>query len=204
MRHLQLEKLMKVIKKVAVVLGAISSMSAYSGGSVDLSLSNDAVRLGYDAAMVDSGAHFNVNGLHHIDDGDMAAVGFHVVGQRDASSPFYVGLGGQIMASQYNHKEKDKDNKKYFSVGLGIGGFMRYNFPFHEPLGISTHVYYSPRVITFADSKSMLDADIKIQYSVIPSAHAYVGYRYNATELEKLKDWSVIDDGLHVGVRLNF
>lgn len=195
---------MKVMKKIALVLGVLGSMSAYSGGSVDLSLSNDAVRLGYDAVMINSGAHFNANGLHHIDDGDMAAVGFHVVGQRDASSPFYVGLGGQLMASQYNYKQADKHDKKYFSLGLGIGGFVRYSFPFHQPLSVSTQLYYSPRVITFIDAKSMLDAELKIQYSVIPSAHAYVGYRYSASEIETLKDWSIIDDGLHVGVRLNF
>lgn len=185
-----------------LLLGVTGSLVTQAGGSIDLSLSNDAVRLGYDAALVSSEAHISMSALHHINDGENLNIGFHIVGQKDASSPLYVGVGGQIMGS-YLHKNKEF-KKDYAALGLGVGGFVRYNFPFHQPLGVTTQIYYAPEVITFFDGKSMLDADLRLQYSVIPSAHIYVGYRYNAFEQKKVNTWRTVDKAFHIGFRLNF
>ncbi len=192
---------MKLRNILTLILGLSSVSIAQAGGSLDLSLSDDAVRLGYDAALVSSEAHVSVSALHHIDDGDTVMAGFNVVGQRDASSPLYVGVGGQIMGAHYKTKNPDK---RYAALGLGVGGFLRYSFPFHRPLGIDTHVYYAPQVISFADAKNIVDASIKLRYSVIPSAHVYLGYRYNGFEVKQLKKWGVVDRGLNIGFRLNF
>lgn len=194
---------MNLFKKQALLLLAFIGLSAHAGGSLDLSLSNDAVRLGYDAALIGSESHISMNALHHIDSGDNASVGFHIVGQKDVSSPLFVGIGGQVMGSHYRYKS-DEEKKDYTSLGLGVGAFVRYNLPSHPPLGISTHFYYSPAVITFSDGKSMLDADLRLQYSVIPSAHVYIGYRYNAFQVKKIDKWYAVDKGFHLGLRLNF
>lgn len=193
---------MKLRNTTTLILGFIFTTLTQAGGSLDLSLSNDAARLGYDAALVSSEAHVSVSALHHVEDGDALTLGFNVVGQRDASSPLYVGVGGQIMGSHY--KSDKPDDKRYAALGLGVGGFLRYSFPFHRPLGIDTHAYYAPKVITFADAKAIIDASIKLRYSVIPSAHVYIGYRYNGFEVKDLKKWGVVDKGLNVGFRLNF
>lgn len=180
-------------RATAMAAALIASASSMAGGSLDLSLSNDAVRLGYDATKRGTGLHMAISGLYHVDRGGMFGAGVHVVDLSAPNSPIYVGVGARLMAITASD---------YVGMGLGIGGFLRYRFPALPELSVAPYLYYAPPVVTFMDAKgqSMLDTDLRLQYDIIPSARAYLGVRYSGT-IEKN---GATDDGVHLGVTLDF
>jgi len=206
---------MKTIKNILagalVAATGVMSQSVFAGGSIDLSLSDDTVRMEYDATKAGSGLHVSLVGQHHADLGDMAAVGLHVVDVRNANSDLYIGVGGKMYV--YNAKlEKGDVYKKednHTGGALGIGGFLRYNIPQTDGLSVATYLYYAPEVVSFNSTEGLTDFDLRVQYAIIPTARVYAGYRYNHVNLVESKSDSNVDSaelaqGLHAGLKIDF
>lgn len=184
-----------------LVMGAMSVSTAYAGGTIDLSLSNDTFRAGFDATRVGSGVHVNAAWLHDEDKGEMGTVGFHIVETKPRNRNIYIGIGGNVNYAHLHKVEKD-------TGAVGVGGFFRYQLPVNADLGVAGHLYYAPKVLSFADTENMVNTDLRLQYSLIPSARFFVGYRYVAYRLEDSNKWGKkrykIGDGLHLGLSLDF
>jgi hypothetical protein len=186
---------MKALKVLFSGLLLSISMQSLAGGSVDLSLSNDAARMAYDAAKVGSGLHISASIMHHEDDNDLLALGMHVVDVRKPNSPLYMGIGGKVFA----FKSGDVDGG-----GLGVGGFFSYQIPQVSDLSTAGYLYYAPSVVSFNDIENLTDADIRIQYGLLPTARVYMGYRYSSAMIEKIKKTVMLDQGVHFGLKVDF
>ena len=88
--------------------------------------------------------------------------------------------------------------------GVGLGGFFRYRLPGVPEVSVAGYGYYAPPVISFSDADNIFDADLRLQYSLIPTARVYVGYRYTGIKIEDVSDRFELGDGAHVGLRLDF
>lgn len=186
---------MKSLTLICSSLLLAASMNATAGGSIDLSLANDSARFEYDAAKVGSGLHVSASIMHHEDDGDLASLGMHVVDIREPNSPLYIGVGGRI----FGYVSGDYDG-----AALGVGGFARYNIPRAAGLSLAGYAYYAPSVVSFGDTKSLLDSDIRIQYALLPTARVYTGYRYSEVNIEQINDEIVLEQGVHFGLKVDF
>lgn len=179
----------------ALVLGAALIPAVQAGGSLDLSLANDDFRIAFDATQANSGVHVNAAWLHHETDGDMVSGGLHVVDVRPASRNLYVGIGATLHLI----------NTDWFdAAALGVGGFFRYAFPAQRDLAVAGYLYYAPSVLAFSDAKNLINSDVRLQYSVIPSARLFVGYRYVGVGLEGTNKRYELGDGLHAGLSIDF
>lgn len=186
------------MKAIKVLFGAVASIfaaQAVAGGSLDLSLSNDAARIEYDAAKVGSGLHVSASLQHHENDGDMIGLGAHVVDVREPNSPLYIGVGGKV----YLFKEDDFDGG-----ALAVGGFLRYQFPQVPDLSIAGYTYYAPKVVSFNETENLLDSDVRIQFSLLPTARVYTGYRYSRVKIEDVKGNVELEQGIHFGLKVDF
>lgn len=179
------------------LLGVITSWSAvsFAGGSLDLNLSNDAIRAAYDATQSNSGLHINTSVLHHMDDGDLIGVGVHAVDVRKGTEEAVIGVGAKVFG--FVAEEVD-------GAAIGVGGFFRYNMPFNRDLSAAGYAYYAPSVVSFADTENMLISDWRAQFSVIPNARIYAGYRYNSIKLEDIDKRYKLANGFHLGMTLDF
>lgn len=186
---------MKALKVIFSGLLLSASMNALAGGSIDLSLSNDTARLEYDATKVGSGLHVTGSIQHHEDDGDLIALGMHVVDVRQPNSPLYLGVGGKL----FGFKEDDFDG-----AALGVGGFFSYQIPRVPSLSTAGYVYYAPEVVSFGDTENLIDSDLRIQYSLLPTARVYLGYRYSSFKVEDVSKTFVLDEGFHFGLKVDF
>lgn len=190
---------MKVVVRTLAGLmamaGAAVATPAIAGGSLDLSLANDAVRAAYDGTRAGSGLHVNVSGLHHMDDGDLVGAGVHVVDIRKSDTSLYIGVGMKAFA--YSTEDFD-------GGALGVGGFLRAAMPFNPDVSLAGYLYYAPPVVSFGDTDNMLISDARVQYAVIPTARIYAGYRYNGIRLEGIKDRYELGEGGHLGLTLDF
>ena len=189
---------MSQLKKLTAASLVMAAATVQAGGSLDLSISDESVRASYDATKVGSGLHVSLDVLHHSDDGDMASVGAHVVDVRDSGSDLYIGVGGKAYGFA------TRGVKDYSGGGVGLGGFFRYRIPQVPELSVAGYGYYAPPVISISDAENLVDTDIRVQYSLIPTARVYVGYRYTGIKLEKVKDRFELGDGAHLGLKIDF
>jgi len=183
------------VLRTVTLSALVATPAAFAGGSLDISLADDAARLGWDAAHLRNGLHFNAALLHETDEGDMLNGGVHVVDVSNVQSDLYIGAGANLYGFT---------NSDYNGGAVGVGGFFRYNFPFNRNFGASGHAYYAPPVVSFADIENMIDADIRLQYNLIPSAHLYTGFRMTSLQFEGRDGRFKLGEGLHFGLRLDF
>ena len=175
-------------------IAAITS-PAMAGGSLDISLADTTARVGWDATRMDTGMHLNLAALHESDQGDVISGGVHVVDVRNPNSDLYIGVG----ANAYGIFTDDNDG-----AAIGVGGFARYNFPFNRNFGVSGHAYYAPPVVSFSDVNNFVDADVRLVFNILPTAHLYSGFRMTSVSFDDQSGRHKIGDGLHLGLKLNF
>lgn len=183
---------------LSVCAASCVSVSAMAGGSLDLSLSDDAVRAAYDAAQAGSGLHISLDALHHSTDGDIGSLGVHVVDVRNNNSDLYIGVGGKAYGF------KTRGDFDVSGGGIGLGGFFRYRIPPAPEVSIASYLYYAPPVVSFGDAENLFDFDLRAQYSIIPTARVYLGYRYTGISIENVSDRVELGDGFHVGLKIDF
>ena len=176
-------------------LALVSCAAATAGGSLDLSLASDAVRMEYDATKVGSGLHISLAGMHHEEDGDLLSVAVHVVDVREPDSPLYLGIGGRLFAYKIPQHE---------SGALGVGGFFRYQITAVPGLSVAGYGYYAPSVVSFNDTERLVDADVRVQYGLLPTARVYMGYRYSAVDIENYRNSITLEEGIHFGLKVDF
>lgn len=187
-----------VVKKTLAVLGlgvALAAPAVQAGGSLDLSLSNDDFRFAWDATQANSGLHLNLAWLHHEDDGDMLEAGVHVVDVRPGKRNLYIGIGAKLHAV---------DTDWFDAGGVGVGGFFRYAFPANRDVSLAGYGYYAPSVLSFSDADNIINADLRLQYSMIPTARLFVGYRYVGIRLDGGGSRYELGDGVHAGLSIDF
>jgi hypothetical protein len=186
---------MKAIKVLFSSLLLSISVQSIAGGSIDISLANDSARLAYDATKVGSGLHISASAMHHEEDGDLIALGLHVVDVRKPNSPLYIGVGARI----FGFKNGDVDGG-----ALGVGGFYRFKFTQVPGLSTAGYIYYAPSVVSFDSTENLMDADVRIQYALLPTARVYTGYRYSRYKLEDVNKVFMLEEGLHFGLKVDF
>jgi len=189
---------MSQFKNLMAASALFAAATVQAGGSLDLSLSDETVRAAYDATKVGSGLHISMDFLHHTDDGEMVSLGAHVVDVRDSSSNLYIGVGGKAYGF------RTRGDEEYSGGGVGLGGFFRYRLPQAQAVSIAGYVYYAPPVVSVADAENLIDTDVRLQYALIPTARAYVGYRYTGIRLEDVNDRFELGDGAHLGLKIDF
>ena len=186
----------KNISKTALVSSTLlAGQFAYAGGSMDISLSEDTARIAFDAAKMGSGLHLAFAAQHHMDDGDIFSIGTHVVDVRDNQKDLYIGIG----ANTYGVFTDVEDG-----AALGVGGFIRYNFPDQKDWSLAGYSYYAPAVTSFSGIDNLFDFDIRLQFAVIPTARVFTGYRYTSISFEDASGNYKLGDGLHLGIKLDF
>ena len=98
----------------------------------------------------------------------------------------------------------------YFLIGdvdggaLGVGGFYRYQISQVRGLSTAGYVYYAPSVVSFNDTENLSDADVRIQYALLPTARVYMGYRYSSFKLDGVRKVFMLEEGLHFGLKVDF
>lgn len=164
------------------------------GDSLDVDFNQDAFRGAYTLSREAQGIEFDFGWLHSSDDGDVGFAGFHVLGLTGPSTrPIQAGVGGKVFVAD------DVDS----GVAVGLGGYVRYRFQKLERLELGGALYYAPDVLSFSDATKYFEVSVQASYLVHERAAVLLGLRSVTAEFENGMK-SHVDDGIHVGVRLNF
>lgn len=181
------------LQNLLAPIGLLLSTNVFAGGTLDLSINDDTAALEYDATRMGSPMHISAGILHHEEDGNLISFGLNAVDVRDQKSSLRIGVGGKI----YGYFTDESD-----SGAMGIGGFARYTPPELNGLGFSGHAYYAPGVLSFSSTENMVDAAVRVEYMLLPTAMVYLGYRFVEAQDDNL-DLELVNNA-HFGLRINF
>jgi hypothetical protein len=86
---------------------------------------------------------------------------------------------------------------------IAPGGQLEARFPGYERVGFSIYGYYGPEVLSFGEFDEYYEVGIGVDYQLLKNASMYLGYRNVNVKIEDGPKLTA-DNGLHVGLRLEF
>lgn len=186
------------LRSMAMAGALLAATGTAGAGTLDLNLSNDAVRFGASQAVTDTGLEADGDWLHHTDHGDVLGAGLHLV---DEAAPgrgaLTLGVGGKLF--YVNGDESDFDG-----AAVAIGGRFRYTWPTFNRFGIGGQLYHAPSVTSGGDVDRYTEGAVRAEYLVLRNANAYLGLRAVRVGVEPSDDTETFESGLHAGIRLSF
>lgn len=187
---------------LAGLLAGLATLPVHAG-QLDLNLNDDAAYAQFGWA-INQGQPGTLNGeaglYYTTDDVYVGNIGIMVVGETGSSdNPVEAGVGVKALGV---HRDNNRDD--FDSVGMAPGLALRYYPAAVNRLVIGGRVHYAPDVVTFGDADSLLEAQARVEYQIIPQAFAYVGYRHLEAEPENGAEDIELDEGGHVGIRILF
>ncbi|MFP4131424.1 MAG: YfaZ family outer membrane protein [Thiohalospira sp.] len=192
------------MRRIALA-GLLSGLAALpvQAGQLDLNLNDDAAyaQFGWAINQDQPGDLNGEAGLYYTtDDVYVGNVGLMVVGETGSSdNPLEAGVGVKALGVHMDDNRDDFD-----SVGLAPGLALRYYPAAVNRLVVGGRVHYAPNVVSFGDADSLLEAQARVEYQIIPQAFAYLGYRHMEAEPEGGGKDITLDEGGHLGVRILF
>ncbi len=182
------------MRRVILFLTAFATSFAFAGGSFDLSINDDTVRLEHDATRVGTGAHITAGFLYREDQGYLASIGFNAVDGESTNSELIGGMGAKLFFYEIDEE---------VAVSVGLGGFARYYPIEFGGVGLEGSYYYSPDVISFNETSSFYELSARIGFRVLPQSTVFLGIHNVEAEFEEYGDQDLVRAGV-VGFRINY
>ena len=192
--------LISAIRPLVIAATGMFASAVATADVFDISVNNDAAQLSYSyAGDVDiesdsSGAQFGL--LFNDDDAWMLSGKLVVPSANDTG----IQLSPGIKISASNADEIDSD----INLAIAIGGRISSLLATQLPLRAYGEVFIAPSITAFNDIEDIVDINLGIEYQPANNASFYAGFRRVEIEIEDTNDDVEIDDGLHIGVKLNF
>jgi hypothetical protein len=178
------------------VLSLLTFSAAASADMFDINLRDTSAQLQY-KALLGGGrekSEFHMGVLYTNTNNLLGDMGIMVKNEVGGDAPgLSVGVGIKALAVRV---------KPATASALALGGLVRYS-PYASRIGVVGLVYLSPNITTFGDADRYLETGVSLEYEVMPEAVTYLGYRRIAFTTKSGTD-ALLDEGVHVGLRLRF
>ena len=191
-----------LLRHIFAIFLSFTSASALAD-ALDVNLSNDVAEFQYIATMGNMGqgkSEGHAGFLYNDADNAMGDVGLLVMNTGDSAAIASLGVGIKAVAAKI-----ERNN----SMALAIGGQIRITPADDKKFGIVGQVYYAPDIVTFGDAENFVQTGVRVEYEIMQQAAVYVGYRKIKFDINVLPApvsavGVVLDEGVHVGVRIAF
>ena len=192
---------------VALSLLSVSTMATVSttalADTIDINLRDTSAQFQYKSSMGRDALgknEFHLGVLYANKNNLLSDFGVVVKDELGGNAPgFSVGVGIKGLVAKVKGDNPTTSN----ASALALGGLVRYSPPEIPRLGIVGQVYLSPNIVTFGDADRYAEAVAQMEYEVIPQSAVYLGYRRIAFGL-KAHPYTVLDEGVYLGVRISF
>lgn len=190
------------MKRVLAVLCLGLAATAARAESLDINLSDQALRGTFSGPL--SAIFPRLNGLY-----DMGVL----LGEEDSRN-FTQAHGGLLVTGDAGARQANVtaglggrlavlDVEEVTGGALALGGMIEARLPAFNRIGAILYVYGAPKASAFGDLEGYLEYALGVDYQVLRDASLYVGYRQLKVDVKDVGDFTV-DNGWHLGLRLNF
>ena len=206
---------MKKLITMAVLL--IAPVSVSWASALDLSLSDQSAnlvyvlsedplnrnrtRFGNGGTELGLGVFLNENddNLYHV---SLTARGY----QTGRTSQYQFGaavklVGGDFTATDEITAEEQNQTAGAFALGFQFGLLIKPRI--FNPVDFTVGGFYAPSITSFADAERYTELTARLQLEIIPSARAFVGYRFIRIDTEDFTN-TRLDRNAHFGVSFSF
>ena len=188
-------------KLIAASVLLFASTGVFAGG-LDLALSDETANLAFlfnPPGVEVSHAQVGIGVLYNDADDLLFHASVLALGPGRYDGRFFrLGAGVKIYAG-------DLDGLDETIGALAIGG--RLGIPIvrdnANPVDAVVEGYFAPGITSAGDTESLMEWAARIQVEIVPSARAYLGYRFVEADVEDIGDVE-IDDNFHVGISIDF
>ncbi len=118
-------------------------------------------------------------------------------------------LTGEFQAGEYRYAAGVGARAVYVGQdhdsggALAVGGMAEFPIPELPDFGFSVYGYFAPEFTSLGELDEYLEFAPSVDYRLNPDTAVYLGYRYIRYDLGTRNDLTA-DDGVHIGIRLQF
>lgn len=183
---------------------AVSLLVALSGASqaseVEIAVSDEMAELLYaerNATDSGQGSRFGGSFLYN-EERDLMGTLFLQVSNRAPGrwQPVSIGVGAKLYGVNLDRADETV-------AALGLGGEVGIGIPASIPVTLVLQGHISPTIVTSGDARRITDGMVRLEAEVTRGAFAFLGYRRIKVHSNHFRD-TLVDDGLHAGLRLQF
>ncbi|NND59196.1 MAG: hypothetical protein HKN49_02925 [Gammaproteobacteria bacterium] len=191
-----------VWRALAIMAGSVMCGPALAT-ALDLNLNDDAARLTYASLLADGQLEFDLGWLHHQQRGELLSLSLGRIGEAGGGTQsITAGIGGRVYLVEPDLPVIPGFDADQRGALLGVGGFFRMKLAEYDRIGFAGHGYYAPDVLAFGDAEDLVEIELRLTYSILRDADIYVGARYLKAGFDDIE--VNMDNGLHIGLRLEF
>ena len=203
----------KALAGLALLLGTGCLLPVARAAGIDLSLSNETANL---AILINprqlyegSGSELAIGGFVSEDDDRLLHVSLMARGYRPTAQSGYAlaagikVVGGDVAVEPERVVAGGEDSERVGAVALGLqADFPVFGSP-RNPVDFGLEAFFAPSIASFSDAEQFSEFGLRLQIEIIPTAHAYVGYRRMGFDTNDYDDLR-LDRGVHVGLKITF
>lgn len=186
---------MKLRALIAAVICGIASQAHAT--TVDVALSDDNARFSlssFVSGFSEGRTIMNTSYFYNTDNDNIVDVGLHMIDVVGSKTPgLQVGVGFQ---AYYSHLTDHK------GLALSLGGIISYRAPQLQRVNFVLHGHHAPSITSYMDTDKLSEYGVSIEYSLLPQADVYIGYR--SIEITDQDLTLNMDDSGHIGLRITF
>ncbi len=186
---------MKLRVLAAAMIFGFSSQA--QSAAVDIALSNDNAKFSVSSfvgGFSEGRTTMNAGYLYNEDNDYVLDFGLHMVDVVGSKTPgLQVGVGIQ---GYYT------DIGPHQGAALSLGGSISYRPPKLKRVNFVVNAHYAPGITSYMDAERLRELGAAIEYSLLPQADVYIGYR--DIKVEEERGEFKIDDSGHIGLRITF
>ncbi|MES1983176.1 MAG: YfaZ family outer membrane protein [Pseudomonadota bacterium] len=191
-----------LLRHIAVFTLLTTSLAA-EANSFDIDLGNHNAQLSYNVPMERTTEgrpemHFALD--YNDNNSVLGEIGVMVVNETENTSGLSIGVGVKGVLASIDRNGASRSNDS----AVALGAQLRFSPPDAKRFGVVAQFHYAPRIISFGDADNYSQSLLRVEYEVMPSTLAYVGYRKTKFGSKNSGPDAVMDNGMHVGVRIAF
>lgn len=181
---------------LTAALGLTSQAQAQT--AVDLSLSNESLRLGLTKENNYSGESqvFGAEVIHTDKRGNFLS-GFGSIARLGFEAAPNLDVGLKAKGFYLDPKSGGPDG-----YGAMLGAFARYWIQTEAPIALTGEFLMAPSILTGGKIDSAKELNLRVEVQILPTAVAYIGYR--KIEMDASKGTYQFEDNAHIGIKLAF
>ena len=183
------------------ILFTLTASTAAMADALDINLNNNTAQFQYGTATAvnpQGRPDIHIGLLYNNANSVLSNMGILVTNSQENAPGFSIGVGVEALAAQI----RDNPPRSNASA-VALDGLVRFSPPGAPQLGLAGELHYAPRIITFGDADRYMLAEARVEFEISPQTLAYAGYRRISFGIKNGPN-AVLDNGLHLGIKIGF
>jgi hypothetical protein len=192
-----------MLMRYLAAFSMLMASTAVLADALDINLNNNTAQFQYGtgtATGTEGKTDLHAGLLYTNSNSVLVNAGILVINSQDNAPGLSIGAGVEgLLATIKEDNSPTRSNASAVAIDL----LARYSPPTASQIGFAGELHYAPRIITFGDAIRYSQVGVRMEYELSTQTLVYIGYRKITFGIKNSPD-AVLDDGMHIGIKLGF